>query len=436
MKTKLKQNGGFAIVGVIFLLLVLSLLGTAMFAYSVTSLRSLRFSTEGKKAEYLAKAGVEVAAYAYQTAFSDMNKTGIDPSYGKFISDINGLDGEAESEPVYLIWNGDTAKYEFLSTDPNSSGLENFVYIGYFTVKIETEELEFINTYKPEETIVGQAKQFVATGHSGKNGTTYVSYGFFPDSTSGAGKKFYTDDGFIQFPTDSTPSNKDSYTPYASMADSPFKIEIRRFFTTKFFKWLTGQDSFNLADIYIMPFGAVSAGNFVLDKPANSDTIRFYAGQSGYSATAGNTLNYNGSKYDSSSNYCNSVVFAAGDSIFVQANLDVTPAKGGLNAISLSGQNIVVNGNIEMYVYCLPDTSNQTLIRSIVNTATKGYGLGKVILGVPVIWDADASNGPDQPKGKKVPQPAYTDSLGNGILSGASFMSAGKVYFGGNVTVT
>ena len=56
MKTKLKQNGGFAIVSVVFLLFVLSLMGTAMYMYSVTSLRSVRFLSDRKKAEYLADA--------------------------------------------------------------------------------------------------------------------------------------------------------------------------------------------------------------------------------------------------------------------------------------------------------------------------------------------------------------------------------------------
>ena len=122
------------------------------------------------------------------------------------------------------------------------------------------------------------------------------------------------------------------------------------------------------------------------------------------------------------------MAFAAGSSIFVNANIDTTPNRGGLNSLALYGQNVVVNGNIELYVYCLPETSNQTLIRSIINTATRGYGVGKLIVGVPITFDEDTH--------EKIVHPAYVDKLGNTFLEGASFNNAGKIFFGGNVTIT
>lgn len=417
MKTKLKQNSGFAVAGVIAVLAIASLMGTALFAYSVTSLRSVRFATEDTKAEYLAQAGVEIGTYAYQSAVlgsSDIDDT----SYANFVADLADPDVSASSTEVHLVWDKSSRKYKFTNDTSYLSNTDNYLNVGYFTVKLTTSELEYYNAYSdidpttgyPKEKIKGYARVVTATGHSGKQNKTYTSTGYFPDTLSASGSNIYSADGIIQSPK----SGKGNFT---SVGDD-VKVDIDREFTTRIMKWLTGQNSFTLGSINITPYAFASVGNLILDKPRNSDTIRFY------------DPNNTSPTIDSNSqvNSSNAVTFVAGDSIFVNANIDVTPTKGGLNAISLVGQNIVINGNVELYVYCLPDTSNQTLIRSIINTATRGYGIGKLVVSVPITFDESTK--------EKVPHPAYTDKLGNSILEGASFMTAGKIFFGGNVTIT
>ena len=428
MKTKLKQNGGFAIISVIIILFVLSLMGTAMYAYTVSSMRSIRFASERKKAEYLAKSGVEVAAYAYQTAINEQDKTATGASaykkaYAEFIGDMASLDQIANSSQVHLSWDKTNKKYVYQTSKPTDTSL--YDYVGYFTVKIQTKELEFTNPLDTDDKIIGKAKQFVGTGVSGKNGARASASGFLPDSSVASAEGFYTSKGYIQYPKNAVKTNSDSFAPYSGMGND-ITVDVNRAFTTRLFQWLTGQSYFTLTSITIKPFAASSAGNFILDKPSDSDTIKFYPG-TGISGV-------DNTKYtlSPSGNYCNSVVFAAGDNLFLKSKLDVTPARGSLNAISLVGKDIVIDGNIEMYVYCLPDTSNQTLVRAILTTAQKGFGIGKVIIGAPVTTEKLTEATETAPATYSDPKPAvsYIDPIG------ASFESAGKVYFGGNVTVT
>ncbi len=417
MKKNLKQSGGFAVAGVVVLLTILSLLGTALFAYSVISLRSVRFATEDTKAEYLAQAGVEIGAYAYQNAVLEAGESD-DGSYASFIADLSDPEISANSTEVHLVWDKTSHKYIFSNDASYLSNTSKYINVGYFTVKLTASELEYYNAYSeidpatgyPKEKVKGVARVVTATGHSGKSDKTYTATGYFPDTLSASGSKIYTADGIIQVPT----SGKGNYTTKGDRV----KIDIDREFTTRIMKWLTGQNSFTLDSIYITPYGLASVGNLILDKPRNSSTIRFYDPEN-----PNPTLD-TGCKIERS----NAIAFAAGSSIFVNANIDTTPQKGGLNSLSLSGQNIVINGSVELYVYCLPDTSNQTLIRSILNTATRGYGIGKFTVSVPIIFDEDSK--------EKVPKPAYVDKLRNSFLEGASFNSAGKIFFGGNVTIT
>ena len=102
MKSRLKQNGGFALTAVIALLFILSLMGTAMYAYTMTSLRTVRFLSDRKKAEYLAQAGAEAASYAYQLA---VNNKGTDSDVNEFIVETSEDGDKIETNKIYLIWN-------------------------------------------------------------------------------------------------------------------------------------------------------------------------------------------------------------------------------------------------------------------------------------------------------------------------------------------
>lgn len=422
MKNKMKDNSGFALVGVLVLLMVLSLMGTAMYSYSISSLRSVRFSSEAKKAEYLAKAGVEAAAYAYQSAINQADGTGTakQKALSAFIDDMGENGQTAESSPVYLAWNKTAKEYQFLSDKPTDTEL--YDYVGYYTVVMETVQLEYTNPYadanatKEERTIMGHAKQFQAVGHSGKNNAVASAKGYIPDPSIGSSMGYYNEKGIIQYPSGANNSNPDTVEPYSKVGSTE-TIEIKRAYTTRFFRWLTGNETFNIGSIQYTPYVAAAAGNMILSHPKdeNSDTIRFP--QSRAEANGGADSGFFRQR-------TNSVAFASREGVFVQANLDTTPTYGNFNAVYLVGKDIVINGNIEMYAYCIPTNANQTLIWSIFNTLSGGFGVGKVIVGVPTETSESG--------GGNVPTAPYSGK----VLSEANFDTAGKIYFGGNVTVT
>ena len=86
--------------GVMALLVILSLLGTAMYAYSMQSVQSVRFASDGKKAEYLAQAGVEAAVYAFQAAVDSNKQEAI--SFRQAASNKNNT---VSSNRVWLVYN-------------------------------------------------------------------------------------------------------------------------------------------------------------------------------------------------------------------------------------------------------------------------------------------------------------------------------------------
>lgn len=429
MKKKVNNNSGFALAGTLVLLLVLSLMGTAMFTYSISSLRTVRFSSERKKAEYLAKAGVEAAAYAYQTASSEQNSLGTDrqKAFSTFVREMATQDSEgnytksATSNKVYLGYNKSTHKYEFMETEPSA---ETYIYIGWYEVTLKKTELEYQDIYSSTDVIVGSAMQFKAAGHSAKNSEVVASAsGYVPDAVNASVAGYYNDNGVIEYPTGATQGDAASLKPYTKLGDD-IKIKIQREYLTKLFQWIMGSTTLTLKEITVKPFAASSAGNMILTAPANTDTIRFKR----YSSDVPSSGKF---LQDS-----NSAIFASTQNIFLQGNLNVTPITGGFNVAYLVGKNIVIGGNIEMYVYCLPPSSNQSLFRALWNTyVQKGYGLGKVVIGVPVVSKKVVDAQGHETTINEI-EPPINDPTRTGVLNGADFTRAGKVYFGGNVTVT
>ena len=73
-KLQINFKSGMALPAVLIILMIVSVLGTALYAYSMQSIRSVRFASDAKKSEYLARAGVESAAFAYQQATNLVSK--------------------------------------------------------------------------------------------------------------------------------------------------------------------------------------------------------------------------------------------------------------------------------------------------------------------------------------------------------------------------
>jgi hypothetical protein len=341
----------------------------------------------------------------------------------------------AESDFVYMAWHKSDKKYVYLDSEPTDTDV--YDYIGKFKVKIETVELEFTNPVSKDDVIVGTAKQFTGYGYSAKSDDTVtVAKGYIPDAVNTSNQGFYNSKGTIQYPSNPSYDNAESLKPYSSMGKKEIEVKINREYITRLFKWLTGSSSLTFKTIKARPYTGSAAGNMILSAPTSGDTIHFYQGSSVNDGTADSGFRFNNTTHQNTNlstlsveyDYSNSLAFASSENVFVQANLDVTPKQGNFNSVYLVGKNIIINGNIELYVYCVPDTSNQSLLRIIFNTYTGRYGMGKVLVGVPVSYNEEDD--------ENVLEPPYNDETNSGILDDADFQHAGKIFFGGNVTVT
>ena len=180
MKSRLKQNGGFALTAVIALLFILSLMGTAMYAYTMTSLRTVRFLSDRKKAEYLAQAGAEAASYAYQLA---VNNKGTDSDVNEFIVETSEDGDKIETNKIYLIWNktATPAEYQYV-TEAGLNACTDKEIIGYYQVEItnivETKKGKFLKTEtkadgsgiiaEEEVEMIDKQRRFVSKGYAVK----------------------------------------------------------------------------------------------------------------------------------------------------------------------------------------------------------------------------------------------------------------------------
>ncbi|MEG2080495.1 MAG: hypothetical protein RRZ68_02915 [Oscillospiraceae bacterium] len=125
MKKVLKNNGGVAMVMVIVLIAIMSLMGTTLYAYSIQSVATYKFGIDRNKAEYLARAGIEAAAYRYQNA---VIRSSSDADLRDFIATGEAQEAVIEGNKIYLDKSGQY--FAFPAGEPPEGS-----YVGYFEVK-------------------------------------------------------------------------------------------------------------------------------------------------------------------------------------------------------------------------------------------------------------------------------------------------------------
>lgn len=398
MKTKLKQNNGFALTMVIVLLFVLSLMGTAMYAYTMTSLRSVRFLSDRKKADYLAKAGVESVAYAYQLA---VDNRGSDTTVDQFIVNTSNDGDVIQTNKIYLIWNRDTSPNEYKYVTEADLGLyADKEVIGYYQVEIQNEIShttgKFLSTEEKgdgagiiaEEEVEMEDKRriFVSHGYAIRNGditdTVVSTQSASMSEPIQALGTFYDYDGANEGVIDAVSNT--NYTNIATVT-LPSSLTLK----TKHLGSMTLEIGARSTPAKM----AYSSGNLILNAPENG-------------------------KITMKENQDNIVSFVGINNLFVNADIDVTPTKKNYNIVFLKGNNIVIDGDIEIYVYgfyrntILQFSSNVGVIRDAI--AGK-YRFSTVVLGTP------------NPETSTVADP-YSNST-------YKLGRCGKVFFGGDVYV-
>lgn len=398
MKKRLKQNGGFALTAVIALLFILSLMGTAMYAYTMTSLRTVRFLSDRKKAEYLAQAGAEASAYAYQLA---VNNRGSDSDVNEFIVETSEDGDKIETNKIYLIWNraASPAAYQYV-TEAGLAACTDKEIIGYYQVEItnivETKKGKFLKTEtKPdgsgiiaeeEVEMIDKQRRFVSKGYAVKGNdindvvpatvTARIS-----EPVQGLGT-FYDNDGANAGIID--PISNDEFTKLGTVR-LPSNLSLK----TKHF----GTFTINIGERSTPAKLGYSSGNLILNAPTTG-TIKMKQNQD------------------------NIVSFVGMRDLFVNTNIDVTPTKKNYNIMFLKGNNIVINGDIEIFAYGFYRNTLTKLGANLgmIGDAIRGkYRFSTVVLGTPNSETA-----------------AITDPINNSVYS---LGRCGKVFFGGDVYV-
>ena len=454
MKTKLKQNGGFAIISVVFLLFVLSLMGTAMYLYSVTSLRSVRFLSDRKKAEYLAQSGVEAASYAYQLAVSSSGNVA---AANTLINSTNTEDATMQSNTVYLVYDRSASEnnhYKYVK-DTNISSYSDDQIIGYYTVKItsaveksvanilqeDSNSVSGLSSYPVE---INESQRIIeATGHVGKEGQGGVGANkkaYLSEPVQALGK-YYNNDGVIdggvtnqkktiEF-TDENGTDKSVQVPIASNSNfevlgtyktgSTLMIKISLFNNIPFIgKYIGIENSYPIElDSQTVPIlMAYTTGNMIMNQPYESGRYKDITFKS---------------------NQSNMVSFIGKKNLFLNSSVDVTPSKTCFNVLYLRGDTIVLNGDVEIYVYGFNRASSSLLGRlfgqnmtSLYQAISGNYCWSTVVIGTSNIQTATEVDPVHTGVFTLAPE---ISSSGVTYPSDGGYGRCGKIFFGGNVFI-
>ncbi|MBO4338340.1 MAG: hypothetical protein J5877_00270 [Clostridia bacterium] len=424
-RIKFNPKSGMALPAVIVILLIVSLLGTAMYAYSYDSLKAIRYASNAKKADYLARSGVEAAAFAYQMVEdNDLHVSSVAP----FLTAAGVNGAEITSNEVYLVWAGprsgeDTTSggYKFVTKEQKSSYEERNI-IGFYTVTMKnvskTESITLKSyledgtstTGSEPKSISSNIKLITAKGVAGD--ATKTMKGWISDATVSS-SLYYGANGII----DGAYTDEVSNSYNAKTQGTEKLIKAGQYTHTSNiqmkFKWLSalGIQPITLSSgTRTIPFGvAYSAGNMILEKPDDTGVIQLAGGQT-VTDESGNSTTYAGQD--------NLVSFVSLENIFVRAGINAESASGYFNNLTLKGKTIVIDGDVEMSAYGVGLTKNNALTWSTNSTLYSDLSNAKYRYGTVSICSLDgysARNG-------------YTEAPYN-------YASSGKVFFGGNVYV-
>ena len=420
-KIKFNPKSGMAVPAVLIILMILSVLGTAMYAYSMQSLKSVRYASDTKKAEYLAKAGVESAAFAYQQA---TNKTGTNQSVQNFFGAVNSnANSKIESNKVYLIWYNNDYMY-VLESQLGDYGFSKDTAIGYFIVRVsemtksQTIEVRNYNSDgslngDPEpRTITSGIKIFNSTGYVHDTSCTRSAY---IDDVTLCSDKYYGPDGVVDGKYTDGNGQNGSHKEPLNHASVPF-MQSGSFKTNGTIQWrwkwlsswfpsiFSDPDPQNVTSETVPYALAYSGGNLIVDKPTPATTTNEFKDDESIM-----TLSFQ-------KNQSNFVSFVGMNNLFVQANIDATADNGHFNSVYLKGKEIVIDGNIDLSAYGFT-RKNTGLLGNLGQL--NDFLQEKYTYGTVTIAGTDDTNNKDNLY-KEIPY---------------KFTRSGKVYFGGNVYV-
>lgn len=419
MKGKLKSNQGFALTGVLCLIAILTLFGTAMYTYSMQALKTIEYGTNRQKADYIARSGIEAAVFMYQDT---LLKEGTEADEGDILSSFitassedgnNATDKTITTNWVYMLRERDAYGHIQYVDGGNGAAPSPISkdYVGYFRVTItndsKTYDMPVIGAdgQPTTEQKTEYIKRFKSVAYAGTKIATKNAY--IVPVVDISNKGWVTDEGIINLENCTTDETSVIYSTTISI-DCGL---IDKLSSTLYEIFGIGSSTGKRLENVPVNMG-ITSGNMVISVPKDSDTLSFKC-VDGTAET--------GSQKD------NVAGFISLSDLFISPNIDVKPDKARFNMLYLRGNNIVLDGEMELYVYdpginySKDQSSNNffvkiiSSIQAIAAKLGKNYRLGTVILGTPSTITTTVTD----------PMPSAVGGLGK----------CGKVFFGGDVYV-
>lgn len=419
MKKYLKNNQGMALPMVLLIMVILTVLAAALGTYASQSLRTVRYMNAQKQAYYLARAGVEAGAFAYQNATTkttsnfdnnDSFKNGLVGfnNVDKFVSVIEDSDEKVTSNKIYLIYDSGNENEGTMWEGLKFSKTASANAIGYFSIEIAGAEQEtLVNDNGVEKEILKPVVEFRSTAVCYNNSgheITSVSTGYMYPSQSISSETCYNAEGFLS--TDKSDfDNTDTKT--ISYDEQSFNTKTGRWWQR--LKNGLLKLAFNLmkglglipAQEDITVYEMIGAGDLVLSRPSDGvGEIKINDGMNNF------------------------YIFSTSGSLILEdCGLYVDPTKGKYATIGLYGSDIVVDGDITMGVYHVNTSGFFSNTQTLIATLGNRFRLGTVMIG-----NGLASGGEWQ---------EYLTYNNGGVTdqNGKTLTNASRIFFNGNVNI-
>ena len=419
MKKYLKNNQGMALPMVLIIMMILTVLAAALGTYASQSLRTVKYMNAQKQAYYLARAGVEAGAFAYQNATTkttssfDNNDSFANGLVGfndvdKFVSVIEDSDEKITSNKIYLVYDGDNENegtmWEGLKFTTSAS--DNA--IGYFSIEIAGGEQEtIVNDNGVETEVLKPVIEFRSTAvcfnNSGSE-VSRVSSGYMYPTQTVSSETCYGADGYLSTNVNDF-DNSDTKT--VSYDEAQFNTKTGRWWQR--LKNGLLKLAFNImkatgiipAQENITVYEMIGGGDLILARPSEKvGEIKINDGKNNF------------------------YIFSTSGSLILEdTGLYVEPTKGKYATIGLYGSDIVVDGDITMSVYHVNTSGFFSNTTTLIATLGNRFRLGTVMIGNGL------ASGGEWAEYLSCSQGGVTDQNGKTLTNGS------RVFFNGNVNL-
>lgn len=428
MKKYLKNREGMALPMVLIIMTILTVLAAGLGTYASQSLRTVKYMDAQKQAYYLARAGVEAGAFAYQNATIktsssfDNNDNFANGLIGfsnvdKFVSIIEDSDEKITSNKVYLVYddsatNNDTMweglGFKTYASDEVAKGDASVNVIGYFSIEMAGGQQEtIVNDNGVETTVLKDVVEIRSTAVCFRDdGTeaTRISSGYMYPSESVDSETCYDSNGYLS-------TNKGDF----DNTDTKTISYDENSFNTKTGRWWQRLKN----GLLKLAFNIMKASGLI---PAQEDITVYEMIGGGDLILTRPSEDVGEIKINDGVN--NFYIFSTSGSLILEdTGLYVDPTKGKYATIGLYGSDIVVDGDITMGVYHTNTSGFFSGLQTLVATIGNRYRLGTVMIG----------NGLES-GGEWAEYLSYSEG-GITDQNGATITNGSRIFFNGNVNV-